>query len=243
MGCSQIGEEAKERNVVVLPIKADDCNIPILLRDKRYADCRTDFNLGIEELLCSIKTNSNEAKKAERLLNNSTYTQTNKEQAICIKAEAQFQMELKDLNSELIWKQNKIELDKIIYQSYGPFHVLYEAVNMRIEFFMLPLIQRYITIETNLRIKYHVPFSEERMLVLKQKFRDLAFQHIPWIISIGSEDARTHIIHHVGQLQRYKDEELIQKTNGLRKNDFEHFFRTVDVILDNAYADLLLEYS
>lgn len=239
---SKIGEEAKNRNVVILPIKADDCVIPILLRDKRYADCRTDFNLGINDLVLSIKTNSNKAEK-ERSLLADAYEPVNKEAAICIKAESQFRIELKDLNSASIWQQNQNKLDKIIYQTYAPICVLSEIVNMRIEMYVLPLIQKYMNLEIDLRRKHHVPFSEERISVLKHKFRDFGLQQISWIISIGCEDARTHIIYHVGQLQRYKDEELIQRTDALRKDNFEHFFKVIDVMLDNAYADLLLECS
>lgn len=39
-----------EKCVVVLPILMEPCDIPVFLRDKKYADCRTDFEEGIREL-------------------------------------------------------------------------------------------------------------------------------------------------------------------------------------------------
>ena len=52
---SKVGVEAATRKVVILPLKADDCSIPILLRDKRFADLRTNYTSGIEELVDSLK--------------------------------------------------------------------------------------------------------------------------------------------------------------------------------------------
>lgn len=52
---SKIGREATEKMVFVLPLKADDCRIPQLLIDKRYADFSRDYNQGINELIASVK--------------------------------------------------------------------------------------------------------------------------------------------------------------------------------------------
>jgi len=46
--------ELEERRVVVLPVLAEDCDIPIFLRDKLYADFRTDFEQGLKVTLDAI---------------------------------------------------------------------------------------------------------------------------------------------------------------------------------------------
>lgn len=42
--------ELEERRVVVLPVLLEDCEIPMFLRDKKYADFRTDFDVGLKEI-------------------------------------------------------------------------------------------------------------------------------------------------------------------------------------------------
>jgi hypothetical protein len=43
--------ELEERRVIVLPVLVKDCNIPLFLRDKKYADFRTDFEAGCRAIL------------------------------------------------------------------------------------------------------------------------------------------------------------------------------------------------
>jgi len=46
--------EIEERKVRILPIVIDDCRIPLLLRDKLYADFREDFDTGFKKLLAVL---------------------------------------------------------------------------------------------------------------------------------------------------------------------------------------------
>lgn len=46
--------ELDEKRVVVLPVLVEDCEIPLFLREKMYADLRTDFNKGLHEVLDAI---------------------------------------------------------------------------------------------------------------------------------------------------------------------------------------------
>ena len=55
---AKIGEEASKQKVIILPLKAENCRIPALLRDKRYADFVKDYQSGIEELLKAIEAHS-----------------------------------------------------------------------------------------------------------------------------------------------------------------------------------------
>ncbi|HFD33191.1 MAG: molecular chaperone Tir [Methylothermaceae bacteria B42] len=46
--------ELDEKRVVVLPVLVEDCEIPIFLREKMYADLRTDFDRGLHQVLDAI---------------------------------------------------------------------------------------------------------------------------------------------------------------------------------------------
>jgi hypothetical protein len=46
--------ELEEKRVVVLPVLKEDCKIPTFLRDKLYADFRTNFEKGFNDLLAAI---------------------------------------------------------------------------------------------------------------------------------------------------------------------------------------------
>jgi hypothetical protein len=46
--------ELDEKRVVVLPVLVDDCEIPLFLIEKMYADLRTDFNKGLHDVLDAI---------------------------------------------------------------------------------------------------------------------------------------------------------------------------------------------
>jgi hypothetical protein len=52
--------ELEEKRVIVLPVLIEDCEIPLFLRDKLYADFRHDFDEGLQTILESIsKVTSN----------------------------------------------------------------------------------------------------------------------------------------------------------------------------------------
>lgn len=51
---SKIGEEAREKQAVVLPLKGEDCRIPPLLRDKRYADFAASYQDALDELVFAV---------------------------------------------------------------------------------------------------------------------------------------------------------------------------------------------
>jgi hypothetical protein len=59
--------ELEERKVIVLPLLLEDCDIPIFLKDKMYADFRTDFDTGLSDVLDAVArvVNSNQGRIAE----------------------------------------------------------------------------------------------------------------------------------------------------------------------------------
>lgn len=46
--------ELDERRVIVLPVLVEDCEIPVFLREKMYADFRKDFESGLKALLEAV---------------------------------------------------------------------------------------------------------------------------------------------------------------------------------------------
>jgi hypothetical protein len=46
--------ELEEKRVVVLPIFLEDCEMPVFLKDKKYADFRSDFDAGLRETLIAV---------------------------------------------------------------------------------------------------------------------------------------------------------------------------------------------
>ncbi|MFA5763064.1 MAG: toll/interleukin-1 receptor domain-containing protein [Bacilli bacterium] len=56
--------ELEERRVVVLPVLVENCNIPIFLKEKVYADLRTNFDNGLESILSAIArvTNTHQSR-------------------------------------------------------------------------------------------------------------------------------------------------------------------------------------
>ena len=60
-----IMEEASGKGIAVLPALIDDCDVPILLRDRIYADFRKDFEAGLKGLLRVFRQESETARSVE----------------------------------------------------------------------------------------------------------------------------------------------------------------------------------
>lgn len=54
--------ELEEKRVVVIPVLIEDCTVPMFLRDKRYADFRTDFASGLAEILEALAGVTNDTQ-------------------------------------------------------------------------------------------------------------------------------------------------------------------------------------
>jgi hypothetical protein len=52
--------EIEKRKVKILPIKLSDCEIPTLIKEKKYADFTKSYKEGLQELLNAIKTRTND---------------------------------------------------------------------------------------------------------------------------------------------------------------------------------------
>jgi hypothetical protein len=52
---SKYWSEIDLNKVVVIPVLIEECKVPVLLRDKKYADFRGDYHAGLETLLSALK--------------------------------------------------------------------------------------------------------------------------------------------------------------------------------------------
>ncbi len=52
-------KEIEDKKITILPVIIDDCKIPLLLRDKLYADFRGNFDTGLKKLLAVLKKKYN----------------------------------------------------------------------------------------------------------------------------------------------------------------------------------------
>jgi len=59
---SRIADEANSQSIHILPVLAEDCEIPRLLRDKKYADIRSDYPHGLQDLIASIRQHVGDEK-------------------------------------------------------------------------------------------------------------------------------------------------------------------------------------
>jgi hypothetical protein len=60
--------ELEERNIFILPAVIDSCEIPLSLRQKLYADFRTDYKEGLEKLIHRLHNLSSEERTRLRKL-------------------------------------------------------------------------------------------------------------------------------------------------------------------------------
>lgn len=61
---SKIGVEAETRRVVVLPLRGDDCEMPVLLKDRLCADLSTDYDKAIRQVVDVISGVAANASRA-----------------------------------------------------------------------------------------------------------------------------------------------------------------------------------
>ena len=55
---SRYWDEINTRQISLLPILIEDCKIPELIKSKKYADFRQDYNTGLKELLRALQSDT-----------------------------------------------------------------------------------------------------------------------------------------------------------------------------------------
>lgn len=70
-------DEVQQDRIMVIPVLIEDCDPPTLLKTKKYADFRTDYNEGLEEVLEAIKNLKKKlASRSKKLKNPSNKSPT-----------------------------------------------------------------------------------------------------------------------------------------------------------------------
>lgn len=162
------------------------------------------------------------------------------EKVICLKAEADFQIAMRQWNESPISKDQIAKLEEIIKGDYGPFQSLMASVDIRIEHYLLPLINMLIQIESDLRARYRLPFSQNRIEEVKEKIRRLVKDNWPYIVNSSYEDAIKHVIYNQGGLFAYKEKELGEMRDKLLNQEPNQLFNIIDELLQKALADSIL---
>ncbi len=64
---SQIGLEAERQRIRILPVIGGACEIPALLKDKKYTDVEADYSKGVSELVNAIKSHMARPQQGQRV--------------------------------------------------------------------------------------------------------------------------------------------------------------------------------
>jgi hypothetical protein len=127
---SKIGIEAQERRVVILPLKGDECEIPPLLLDKKYADLTDDYQSAIKHVVKSVRAHkalreggekpqldklikSLEQKKARRRTLETKLTKLEPEDSVVVNGTSKFpriEHDIKELNDAIADLERKLEI-------------------------------------------------------------------------------------------------------------------------------------
>ncbi|MCK4620178.1 MAG: toll/interleukin-1 receptor domain-containing protein [Desulfobacterales bacterium] len=162
------------------------------------------------------------------------------EQAILLKAEAEFRIVMRELNDLPISKEQITKIEENIKGSYGPFKALYASADIKIDYYLLPLIKKLIQIESELRATYRVPFTQERIASLRNNIHNIVKEKWSYIVNPAYNDAIRHVVHNVGYLYEYKENELSNERNKLLNSNPEELFVFIDELLQKALADSIL---
>jgi hypothetical protein len=163
-----------------------------------------------------------------------------KEQAICLKSEAEFRIAFREWYQSPVSKDQIAKIKELIEQKSGSKSALVKSVDIRVKYSLLPLIRTMIEIESRLRIAHLVPFTQNRTNHIKENIQELVKERWPHIVYAAYRDAVEHFVHHVGELYDYKEAELSETRDEVMKWEFEGLFSEVDQLLQKALADSIL---
>jgi hypothetical protein len=159
------------------------------------------------------------------------------EQAICLKSDIEFKITIREWQETPISKEHHSKIEENIKRSYQPFATFASAIDIRVEDYLLPLIKKLIHVESELRNANFAIYTEERITVIRDKLRNLAKENWEYVVYGAYGDAIEHVIHANGYLPEYKDTELRERRDELRKNDPVEIFRIIDELLQKASAE------
>lgn len=166
-------------------------------------------------------------------------TKNELEQAICQKANAEFQIAMREWDESPISKERLTKADENIKGSYAPFKTFANSETITIEYYLLPLVKRIIQIESDLRAANKIPFSDERIANLRGKIHEIVKNKWEYVVLEAYEDATKHVIYHnnSGHLPEYKEAELAQMRDRHLKLEPTELYQIIDELLQKASAE------
>lgn len=162
-----------------------------------------------------------------------------KELLLQSKSDNEYKQFLREWGKSLTPKEKIDKLNNIVNHSNKPRSVLNEAVDIRIEFELLPILKKRIEIESNLRKNHKIPYSQERIEQIKAEFIETIKNDWSSIVYMGFTDAVRNAEIFIGAPE-YKIKELEKDRDALLLKFPNVLLEIVLEMLNNDYLDMML---
>jgi hypothetical protein len=164
------------------------------------------------------------------------------EKAICQKAEAQFQIAIREWGKSPESQERIKKREENINRIAGRGTVFSSSINSEIQYNLLPLINQLIKIELDLRVDNHISFTEERIITLKEYFRNYVKERWYYIVLAAYEESVSNVIHHdqYNNIAEYQEKELAERRDRILLVEPEGLFELIDMNLQEALADSVI---
>ncbi len=170
-------------------------------------------------------------------------TSAKAERAACMKADAEFDRIKREFERSPLSVEDYKRIEDNIHRDYSPHDVLAKAVNIRVETEIIPIFDKMIDYELLIRKQHNLPFPQDRIDSLKQRFRDLIREYWEQVVSASCHDAELHVIENTGYLEDYKRKELRKRESDLLNQSPVVLINIVDQKLQSAMAESILSSS
>ena len=111
--------QISDKGGVVLPVLIEDCELPPLLRNRLYADFRTDFQVGLNKLLTVLKQEGESASDVTTIATTTTTTTTTPRPGDQECFSSLSGLPLADLRRRVTKRMNRSEVGAIWYDTFG----------------------------------------------------------------------------------------------------------------------------
>lgn len=164
------------------------------------------------------------------------------EQAICQKINAESQKLLTEWDRLSESEEQSTAIAENIYKSNSPNGTFAKAIEIRVYYYLLPLVRKLIQIESELRVSHRAPYSNKRLQATKDFILNVIEEKWRMIVNSAYYDAERNAIHSKGSLYSYKEKELKELRDYAIKSRFEKDFvlKELDMLLEKASADVKL---
>lgn len=166
------------------------------------------------------------------------HSRVDKEEALRSRVEAEFEDVFANWSSTDGLEE---KINNIVRDTYAPHSALIKSVDARLDHQLAPLIQRLVDIESRLRVKHRLPFTNESIDALREKIARVVAVRWEHIVYSAAVDAENHVFHNLGTIPEYKAEELQGYADKLRRSaDYRGMLSWTNNLLKRAYADSIL---